>query len=57
MMLPNLSYQILLALVYYGNDAQARTDIRKRNEVLKTDFSKYHIPNPTFSYTNEHVRV
>lgn len=57
MIMPNLSYQILLALVYYGNDAQARTSVLKQNPKPE-DFSQYTVPghgvsgSADFSYTN-----
>lgn len=57
MVLPEFSYQIVLALVYYGNDAQARTSILKQNPKPE-DWSRYTVPgsNPRatadFAYTN-----
>ena len=52
-MLPNFSYQILLALKRLGNDAQARTSIRKQNPE-KEDFKQYSLSTNHFDHQEKY---
>lgn len=53
MVLPNFDYKVVLALVTFGNDAQARTSLRKQYEsVLTEDWSQYSTPTNYFNYSN-----
>ncbi len=54
-MLPNFEYRILLALQRFGNDAQARTSIRKQNPE-RENFSQYSPATNHFDYSSMHVR-
>lgn len=55
-MLPNFDYRILLALKRFGNDAQARTSIRKQNPE-KEDFSRYAPATTHFDYSSMHMKT
>lgn len=54
-MLPNFSYQILLALKRLGNDAQARTSIRKQNPD-EEPWSSYAPATNHFDYSSMHLK-